>query len=178
MEGRPGLFSACLVPERVPEVIDVILQWRSRNPDQGTLQSKRREANSCSQLGKEENSADLGNLGERETAAPQVRAGASLGAARCSTACTSSGEMSPWPSSSPPNPESSAWASSCSAGASSPSSRSRKPFFLPFARQFREALSMPLILLGGVNRLDTIEGALEEGFEFVAIARAQQDARP
>jgi len=45
-------------------------------------------------------------------------------------------------------------------------------FFLPFARQFREALRMPLILLGGINRLDTIEGALREGFEFVAMARA------
>ncbi|HUO49894.1 MAG TPA: NADH:flavin oxidoreductase [Acidimicrobiales bacterium] len=45
-------------------------------------------------------------------------------------------------------------------------------FFLPFARQFREALKMPLILLGGINRLDTIEGALAEGFEFVAMARA------
>ncbi len=45
-------------------------------------------------------------------------------------------------------------------------------FFLPFARQFRRALSMPLILLGGINRLDTIEGALGEGFEFVAMARA------
>ena len=28
-------------------------------------------------------------------------------------------------------------------------------FFLPFARQFREALSMPLVLLGGINRRDT-----------------------
>jgi 2,4-dienoyl-CoA reductase-like NADH-dependent reductase (Old Yellow Enzyme family) len=45
-------------------------------------------------------------------------------------------------------------------------------FFLPFARQFREALSMPLILLGGINELATIEGALAEGFEFVAMARA------
>ncbi len=45
-------------------------------------------------------------------------------------------------------------------------------FFLPFARQFREALSMPLILLGGINRLDTIESALDEGFDFVAMARA------
>lgn len=45
-------------------------------------------------------------------------------------------------------------------------------FFLPFARQFREALSLPLILLGGVNRLDTIRTALDEGFEFVAMARA------
>jgi 2,4-dienoyl-CoA reductase-like NADH-dependent reductase (Old Yellow Enzyme family) len=45
-------------------------------------------------------------------------------------------------------------------------------FFLPFARQFRDALSMPLILLGGINRLDTIESALGDGFEFVAMARA------
>ncbi|ASW88496.1 NADH:flavin oxidoreductase [Mycobacterium marseillense] len=45
-------------------------------------------------------------------------------------------------------------------------------FFLPLARQFRAALSMPLILLGGVNRLDTVEDALADGFEFVAMARA------
>jgi 4,4'-dithiodibutanoate disulfide reductase len=45
-------------------------------------------------------------------------------------------------------------------------------FFLPYARQFRDALSMPLVLLGGINRLDTIEGALGEGFEYVAMARA------
>ena len=45
-------------------------------------------------------------------------------------------------------------------------------FFLPYARQFRDALSMPLILLGGINRLDTIEGALGEGFDYVAMARA------
>ena len=31
---------------------------------------------------------------------------------------------------------------------------------------------MPLILLGGINRLDTMEGARREGFEFVALARA------
>ena len=45
-------------------------------------------------------------------------------------------------------------------------------YFLPYARQFRAALDLPLILLGGVNRLDTIEAVLEEGFEFVAMARA------
>lgn len=45
-------------------------------------------------------------------------------------------------------------------------------FFLPFARQFRKELSMPLILLGGVNKLETIETALDEGFDFVAMARA------
>ena len=45
-------------------------------------------------------------------------------------------------------------------------------FFLPYARQFLDALRMPLILLGGVNRLDTVERALSEGFSFVAMARA------
>ena len=45
-------------------------------------------------------------------------------------------------------------------------------YFLPYARQFRAALRTPLILLGGVNRLDTIERAMAEGFEFVAMGRA------
>ncbi len=45
-------------------------------------------------------------------------------------------------------------------------------YFLPYARQFRRACSIPLILLGGVNRLETVERALDEGFEFVAMARA------
>jgi 2,4-dienoyl-CoA reductase-like NADH-dependent reductase (Old Yellow Enzyme family) len=45
-------------------------------------------------------------------------------------------------------------------------------FFLPYARQFRAALDMPLILLGGINRLDTMQQAMREGFAFVAMARA------
>ena len=45
-------------------------------------------------------------------------------------------------------------------------------FFLPFARQFRAALDVPLILLGGINERSTIDLALDEGFEFVAMARA------
>ncbi len=45
-------------------------------------------------------------------------------------------------------------------------------FFLPFARQFRDELTMPLVLLGGINLRETIEGAMAEGFEFVAMARA------
>ena len=45
-------------------------------------------------------------------------------------------------------------------------------YFLPYARQFLDALSLPLILLGGINRLDTVERALAEGFSFVAMARA------
>jgi 2,4-dienoyl-CoA reductase-like NADH-dependent reductase (Old Yellow Enzyme family) len=45
-------------------------------------------------------------------------------------------------------------------------------YFLPYARQFRDALSMPLVLLGGVNRLDTVTQALGEGFAFVQMGRA------
>src|SRR5262249_22894801 len=45
-------------------------------------------------------------------------------------------------------------------------------FFLPYARQFRAALRLPLILLGGITRLETVARALGEGFSFVAMARA------
>jgi 2,4-dienoyl-CoA reductase-like NADH-dependent reductase (Old Yellow Enzyme family) len=45
-------------------------------------------------------------------------------------------------------------------------------YFLAYARQFKAALDLPLILLGGINRLDTMEAAIDEGFAFVAMARA------
>ena len=45
-------------------------------------------------------------------------------------------------------------------------------YFLQYARQFRAALSMPLVLLGGINRLDTVHTAMADGFEFVALGRA------
>lgn len=45
-------------------------------------------------------------------------------------------------------------------------------YLLPLARQFREALEMPLILLGGISTRDTMDLAMEEGFAFVAMARA------
>ncbi len=45
-------------------------------------------------------------------------------------------------------------------------------FFLPFARQFRARLTMPLVLLGGINRLDTMQHGLAEGFEFLQMGRA------
>ena len=45
-------------------------------------------------------------------------------------------------------------------------------YFLPIARRFRKELSIPPILLGGINRLDTVESALAEGFDFVALGRA------
>jgi 2,4-dienoyl-CoA reductase-like NADH-dependent reductase (Old Yellow Enzyme family) len=53
-----------------------------------------------------------------------------------------------------------------------PSYPFEEAFFLPYARQFRDALTMPLILLGGINRLDTVEHALADDFAFVAMARA------
>jgi 2,4-dienoyl-CoA reductase-like NADH-dependent reductase (Old Yellow Enzyme family) len=45
-------------------------------------------------------------------------------------------------------------------------------YFLPYARNFRAALRMPLVLLGGITRRATIEQAMREGFEFVAMGRA------
>jgi 2,4-dienoyl-CoA reductase-like NADH-dependent reductase (Old Yellow Enzyme family) len=45
-------------------------------------------------------------------------------------------------------------------------------FFLPLARRFRAAVGLPLMLLGGVTRLDTMQRAMSEGFDFVALGRA------
>lgn len=45
-------------------------------------------------------------------------------------------------------------------------------YFLPLARQFREALSMPLVLLGGINNRATVDAAMADGFQFVALGRA------
>jgi 2,4-dienoyl-CoA reductase-like NADH-dependent reductase (Old Yellow Enzyme family) len=45
-------------------------------------------------------------------------------------------------------------------------------YFLPQAREFLATLSIPLILLGGVNRRSTVDQAIEEGFAFVAMGRA------
>ncbi|GAA3480799.1 NADH:flavin oxidoreductase [Streptomyces yanii] len=45
-------------------------------------------------------------------------------------------------------------------------------FLLPCARQFRAELSLPLILLGGISRRETVTRAMAEGFEYVAMARA------
>ncbi len=53
-----------------------------------------------------------------------------------------------------------------------PSYPFEEAYFLPFARQFRAKLTMPLVLVGGVDRLDTVRGALAEGFELVAMGRA------
>jgi 2,4-dienoyl-CoA reductase-like NADH-dependent reductase (Old Yellow Enzyme family) len=53
-----------------------------------------------------------------------------------------------------------------------PSYPFQESYFLPYARQLRAALAMPLILLGGINRLETVGRALAEGFDFVALGRA------
>ncbi|MYT75268.1 MULTISPECIES: NADH:flavin oxidoreductase [unclassified Streptomyces] len=45
-------------------------------------------------------------------------------------------------------------------------------YLLDSARQFRAALALPLVLLGGITRRETAERALAEGFSFVAMARA------
>lgn len=48
----------------------------------------------------------------------------------------------------------------------------QEAYHLDRARQFRAALDLPLLLLGGITRRDTIDLAMAEGFEFVAMARA------
>ncbi len=45
-------------------------------------------------------------------------------------------------------------------------------YLLDLARTFRAELSMPLILLGGITNRETMDLAMAEGFEFVAMARA------
>jgi 2,4-dienoyl-CoA reductase-like NADH-dependent reductase (Old Yellow Enzyme family) len=37
---------------------------------------------------------------------------------------------------------------------------------------FREAVSLPLVMLGGINNRATMQRAMAEGFEYVALARA------
>lgn len=48
----------------------------------------------------------------------------------------------------------------------------RDGYLLDLARQFRHELSMPLILLGGITDKSMMDRAMDEGFEFVAMARA------
>ena len=45
-------------------------------------------------------------------------------------------------------------------------------YFLEKALRFREALTMPLMLLGVINRRATMEQAMRLGFQYVAMARA------
>ncbi len=45
-------------------------------------------------------------------------------------------------------------------------------YLLPLARQLRASVRMPLILLGGITDRTSIDTALSEGFDFVAMGRA------
>ncbi|CAI9400521.1 NADH:flavin oxidoreductase [Nocardioides sp. T2.26MG-1] len=45
-------------------------------------------------------------------------------------------------------------------------------YFRDKALRFRSAVSMPLMLLGGINQLATMEQAMADGFDFVAMGRA------
>ncbi len=45
-------------------------------------------------------------------------------------------------------------------------------YFLPLAEQFRRMLSMPLVYLGGVNSVESLQRAMNAGFQFVAMGRA------
>jgi 2,4-dienoyl-CoA reductase-like NADH-dependent reductase (Old Yellow Enzyme family) len=45
-------------------------------------------------------------------------------------------------------------------------------FFLESARRFRDAVDLPIMLLGGVTQLETMNRAVAEGFGFVALGRA------
>jgi 2,4-dienoyl-CoA reductase-like NADH-dependent reductase (Old Yellow Enzyme family) len=48
----------------------------------------------------------------------------------------------------------------------------REAYLLREAKLFRAELSMPLILLGGITNRDTMDLAMAEGFDFVAMGRA------
>lgn len=48
----------------------------------------------------------------------------------------------------------------------------REAYLLDDAKLFRAELSMPLILLGGITNRDTMDLAMAEGFDFVAMGRA------
>jgi 2,4-dienoyl-CoA reductase-like NADH-dependent reductase (Old Yellow Enzyme family) len=48
----------------------------------------------------------------------------------------------------------------------------QEAYLLESARQFRAALKMPLVLLGGISERATMDLAMAEGFQFVAMARA------
>ena len=45
-------------------------------------------------------------------------------------------------------------------------------YWSPLARRFKDELDLPIVLLGGINKLETIRWALDEGYAFVAMARA------
>ncbi len=53
-----------------------------------------------------------------------------------------------------------------------PSYPFEEAYFRPKALEVRRSVSMPLIFLGGVNKLATVQQAMDDGFDFVAMGRA------
>jgi len=53
-----------------------------------------------------------------------------------------------------------------------PSYPFEEAYFRPMALEVRSALDMPLIFLGGINNLSTVQQAMADGFDFVAMGRA------
>ena len=45
-------------------------------------------------------------------------------------------------------------------------------YFEPLAAKYKEALDLPVILLGGINKRETIQAAVNDGFAFVQMGRA------
>lgn len=48
----------------------------------------------------------------------------------------------------------------------------REMYFAEYSRKIRAAVTIPLAYLGGVKSLDNVRGALDDGFDAVALARA------
>ncbi len=48
----------------------------------------------------------------------------------------------------------------------------KEGFFMEEAKRIGNAIGIPVILVGGMNSIATIETAMQQGFEFIAIARA------
>ena len=45
-------------------------------------------------------------------------------------------------------------------------------YLMPLARRLRESVDLPIILLGGITDRATMDTALAEGFDFLAMGRA------
>jgi 2,4-dienoyl-CoA reductase-like NADH-dependent reductase (Old Yellow Enzyme family) len=48
----------------------------------------------------------------------------------------------------------------------------QEAYFREMAEQYRDALDVPIILLGGISELATAQAAIDDGFDFVAMGRA------
>jgi 2,4-dienoyl-CoA reductase-like NADH-dependent reductase (Old Yellow Enzyme family) len=53
-----------------------------------------------------------------------------------------------------------------------PTLKFEEGYFMENAKQIKQAVNIPIVLVGGMNSIDIIDKAMDEGFDFVAIARA------